>query len=689
MKISHRWLKEFINLDDSHTPQKISDILTDLGIEVEHIDSTSVTNDVIYDISVTPNRADCVSHLGIARELSARTSLKVAKRTDTTIPHQPGNLAVNVLDSMGCPRYMLRHITQVNNGESPQWLKDKLASVGIQSHNIVVDVTNYVLMECGQPLHAFDASKIVGNTIIIKRAENGEKFTTLDSKARILSSDDIVICDLEKTLAIAGVMGGENSEVDNESTDIIIESAYFNPSSIRKTSKRLGLQTDASYRFERGVDIDNVRYALDLATKLISDLTCGVPKERIDQYPVEFPIKNIDVRYSKVCSLVGVTISNEDQRDYMKSIGCGIFEIDDKTYNVTIPSWRVDMAFECDVAEEIARLLGYDNIPAVTYAKVSLLGAQLPSHLGVPKYRAGIKSFMVANGFNECCTAVQTSPDIAKLNDEPVVVLKNPLGLENSQFRTSVIPSLCAVAGLNMRNGRDSIKLFECGKTFRRSENQQANGFSIIEREHIAVLMTGKHEDHWDSKKSKNMDFYDISGIAEAMLKSCSITAEFKAVDNAEDTSLFTQNRLDIMCGNQRIGAIGEVLPSVAALFNIDKPVYAFEMDMRSMGSKNKTFSHIGVYPTVRRDIAFVVDESVMVGDLISAINQQDIGILRTVEVFDVYRDKSLGDDKKSIGIALTFRSDDRTLVDTDVDSVMQNIISSALSSTGAFVRGV
>lgn len=802
MKISHRWLTEFVALDASWTPERVSDTLTDLGIEVEHIenqaaalkgfvtghvltcekhpkadklhvcsvdvgDGTNRTivcgapnvaagqtvcvalegaivpnggyaierralrgiesqgmlcslvelnlgddhsgihvlapslpagmplaqalgvDDVIYEIAVTPNRADAVSHLGVARELAAKGAPRLDRTPPVTFPPIAGPLTVDVQASTLCPRYMARRITDVTIGPSPAWLQDRLTSIGLRPRNVVVDITNYVLMECGQPLHAFDGDKLTNNAIVVRRATEGESFVTLDSKQRTLSATDVMICDAVRPIAIAGVMGGENSEIDDRTHTVVLESATFHPSSIRKTAKRLGLNTDASYRFERGVDVNNLVYALDRATQMICELAGGKAAERIDVYPNPQPPITIAVRYAAVRSLVGMDVTDAEQRERMRSIGCDVEEIDAHSYRVTVPSWRVDMALECDVAEEVARLVGYDNIPPATHARVSLLGAALPAHLRAPEHRARVRTFLVDQGFHECYTAVQTSPERAALNDERTVVLKNPLGLENSQFRTSIIPSLCTVAGLNLRNGQDVVRVFECGKTFRRADAPQDNGFSIIEREHVTALITGQADAHWSAPKARPVDLYDMRGTAQAMLQACGIrSAEFRVVPDAQDTTLFTQNRLDVMLGATRIGTIGEVLPTVAAMADIEKAVYAFEIDLRSMHSEQAVFAAVGAYPTVRRDVAFVVDDATTAADLLGAIRTVPAPLLRSADVFDVYRDQHLGADKKSIGIAMTFRSDERTLVDAEVDDVVRSVINAAASATGATVRG-
>jgi len=802
MKISHRWLTEFIELDASWTPDRVSHTLTDLGIEVEHIENQSAAlkgfvtgrvlacekhpkadklhvcsvdvgdgtnrtivcgapnvaightvcvalegavvpnggyeielralrgiesqgmlcslvelnmgddhsgihlldpclppgmplaqalgvDDVIYEIAVTPNRADCVSHLGVARELAAKGARRLNRPAPVTFPPVSGPLTVDVQEPELCPRYMARRITDVTVGPSPQWLQDRLTSIGLRPRNVVVDVTNYVLMECGQPLHAFDGDKLTNNAIVVRRASEGEAFVTLDSKPRTLSASDIMICDAQHPIAIAGVMGGENSEIVNSTRTVVLESATFHPSAIRKTAKRLSLNTDASYRFERGVDVNNLVYALDRATQMICELAGGKAAERIDVYPAPLAPRTIVARYAAVRSLVGVDVADAEQRVLVQSVGCNVEEIDAASYRVTVPSWRVDMSLECDVAEEVARLVGYDNIPPATHARVSLLGAALPAHLRAPEHRSRVRTLLVDRGFNECYTTVQTSPERAALSDESTVVLKNPLGLENSQFRTSIIPSLCAVAGRNLRNGQDSVRLFECGKTFRRTDTTQDNGFSVVEREHVTALITGFSDAHWSSPKTRSSDFYDMCGAAQAMLHACGIrTADLRAVDDAQDTALFTQNRLDVMLGSTRIGTVGEVLPAVALMSDIDKAVYAFEIDLRLMQSEQAVFAAVGLYPTVRRDVAFVVDEAVSAAAIVSAVRTVNTTLLRSVEVFDVYRDQHIGVEKKSIGIAMTFRSDERTLVDAEVDEVLQSVINTAASATGATVRG-
>lgn len=800
MNISHRWLQEFVELDPAvWTPSHIGQVLTDLGIEVEHIDDQAKAlegfltgfvkeriqhpnadklsvctvdvgegtdrtivcgapnvaagqvvavaidgaivpnggfviarrklrgvesqgmicskaelnlgedhdgiwvlppdtpigrplaevigrNDVIYDVAVTPNRADCLSHIGIARELKAAmrqdphtTSYKIGP-----IATQAGkDVTVQTVDEELCPRYAVRTIRGVKVQDSPKWMKDRLTAVGLRPRNVIVDVTNYVLMECGQPLHAFDAGKLKNATIVVRRATDGEDFVTLDSKSRTLRGDMLMICDAERPVAIAGVMGGENSEIDEATTDIVIESACFNPSSIRRTAKALGISSDASYRFERGVDIENIIGALDRATELICALAGGMPGETIDVYPEPYIPPTFRVRNERMRSMNGIEVDDASIRSICTSIGCAIGDADASSFMVTVPSWRVDLHEEIDICEEVARLVGLDNIPAATHARVVMSGGDLPAALKPAPLTRRLRTTLADMGFSECYTLGQTSPELAQAGGGDVVMLKNALGRENSAMRTSMMTSLLASAALNHRHGADSIRLFEAGKVFFADGKEDLR---VREEERLALLWTGLAERHW-SANDRPADLYDVIGVVRTMLERCGIdNVVFRP---AEASSIWSVNVLNVVVRGTVIGHIGQVSAALCAQFGIDKSVYAAEIGIRTLQQGTKTYTAVGQYPAMRRDVAFVVDDTVTAGDIAKVVRSSPSTLLREVDVFDVYRDvRQLGEGRKSIGIALTFRSDERTLVDGDVDDVVRSIISATATTLGASVRG-
>lgn len=643
-------------------------------------------NDVIYDVAVTPNRADCLSHIGIARELKAamREDPHTTSHTIGPIAVQPGaDATVQAVDKELCPRYAVRTIRGVKVQESPQWMKDRLTAVGLRPRNVIVDVTNYVLMECGQPLHAFDAGKLKQGTIIVRRAKDGEDFVTLDSKSRTLRGDMLMICDAERPVAIAGVMGGENSEIDEATTDIVIESACFNPGSIRRTAKALGISSDASYRFERGVDIENIIGALDRATELICSLAGGTPGETIDVYPEPYVRPTFRVRNERMRSMNGIDVDDASIRSICTSIGCEIGDADASSFMVTVPSWRVDLHEEIDICEEVARLVGLDNIPAATHARVVMSGGGLPADLKPAPLTRRLRTTLADMGFSECYTLVQTSPELAQAGGGDVVMLKNALGRENSAMRTSMMTSLLASAALNNRHGAESIRLFEAGKVFFADGKEELR---VREEERLALLWTGLAERHW-STRDRPADLYDIIGAVRTMLERCGV--DNVAFRPAEASTIWSVNVLNVVVRGTVMGHIGQVSTALCAQLDIDKPVYAAEIGIRALQQGTKTYAAVGQYPAMRRDVAFVVDDAVTAGDIAKVVRSSSSTLLREVDVFDVYRDvRQLGEGRKSIGIALTFRSDERTLVDGDVDDVVRSIISAAATTLGASIRG-
>lgn len=657
-------------------------------------------NDTILDISVTPNRPDCLSHFGLAREIAAYKSMELKQQIKFHRPNVDYSCSANDISNSAsveiknhdlCPKYVGIVVKNAEIKESPDWLKNKIKMLGLRPINCVVDVTNYVMYETGQPLHAFDLDKIAGKKVIIKTAKEGDKFTTLDAKERSLNSDMLMICDAEKPIAIAGVMGGENSEITNDTKNIFIESAFFNPSSIRRTSKKLGLSTDASYRFERGVDFNNVLYSAKYAAKLISELTGGaVDKGIIEAMPEDLHRNITSVRIQKAIDLIGVELDRKAIVDILKSLEFEIMEENDELIKVKIPSYRVDISIEVDVIEEIARMYNYDNIQPNYTTTLNFSGSGLSNELAMPKMRPQIRNYFVQNGFTEILTQNIIDPASAAMFTENPVAIANPLGEEMSIMRPSLIPSMLKTIERNIRIGNTNLMLFEIGKQFNQAnlaDNTFVNG--IKETEFLTVGISGnKKPAHWLDKQVK-VDYYDIRGIYEDFVERFRLSG-IKLVKDDYLKNIFSGNALTIFYKGDEIGKFGEVSKKLLKKMDIGTDVFLFTVNLEKLyiiKTKEIRYTPVSPYPTVKRDLGFVMDKSHKAGDVRDTILKTGGEYLQSVEIFDVFEGEKIGKDKKNIAFSLVYSSAQRTLMDEDVDASITVIIAAVEQGFGAVLR--
>lgn len=656
--------------------------------------------DVVYDVAVTPNRADCLSHVGIARDLFAYQYVHDANNIDNSswkhsnapsIDLKSGDVSVVVEDKELCPHYVAQVVKNLKPVESPEWLKNRLLALGLRPRNLIVDVTNYVNMELGQPLHAFDASKLAGNSIVVRRAGKSEKsFVTLDGKTNVLSEQMLMICDSTQPVAIAGVMGGNNSEVDENTTSVVIESAYFNPTSIRRTAKLLGLNTDASYRFERGVNPDGIRAAADRAAQLLCELAGAQLGARIE---IGAPITKqnpIGTSYNTIRSLVGADISNATITRMLEAIGCIVqknnADSSPDLYSVVAPAWRGDVSITADLAEEVMRLFGIDNIPPSTMARTPLDVARMPLSLKVGgehgrKIRDTLRTLLCARGYHDCVTNVLNGPSANAVQGEKEIRLKNALGAEFSALRQSLVPGLLRVASHNLRHGSDCVRLMEMGYVFSNDSSQE---FGVLEQEQLTMLITGSADAHW-STTARSLDFYDIAGDVSLIARD--ITTH--PAEPSEAYPEFSHVLSTIKASGIDIGFLGALRTDLATQFEIKEPVYAAIIFPDLIPVHQPRYSPISQYPSVRRDLAFIVEDRVRAGQIVEVVKKAGTSVLRSVDVFDVYSGKGIDGGAKSIGVEMTFRADDRTLRDAEVDAEIATIISTAGVELGARIRGV
>src|SRR5574338_136658 len=633
-------------------------------------------NDVILEISITPNRPDALSHIGVARDLAALfdRDLKIPEIKLTESEEVIQNLAaVEILDAVNCPRYIAKVVKDVKIKESPQWLKSRLEKIGLRSRNNIVDITNLILHECGQPLHAFDLDKLNNQKIVVRSTNSETSFTTLDSKQRNLPSNTLMICDGVKEVAVAGVMGGENSEITESTKNILIESAYFNPSSIRKTSKALGLSTDASYRFERGTDPNITKYAAERCAQLVSELADGkVAKGIIDVYPKVINPKEIELRFSRTTKILGYEVSSEKIKNILSRLGLAIKVLDDDKVLVSVPTFRPDIEREIDLIEEIARINGYDNIP--TISKINITLEQKTDETEVDEK---IRQAAIALGFFEMINNPLQSEHEAKLTGNPVKI-SNPLSVDMECLRTSLLSGALTTISKNIRQGVKDLKLFEIGDSFNKSAEEQIKSFDDFnEKQNLLFVITGNLENKtWNNEEYKS-DFYHLKGFIDTFL--AKIALDNVLIDSYYSTAnviydyYLTKNFKELV-----LGSGGKLKNKVLKQFDINQDVYSFEFDLtalKSLESKPRSYKEPLKYPKILRDFAFVLDKSVGYFDVREFIKKKSSPLLKEVDIFDVFENESLGVEKKSLAFTLEYYDENRTLTEEEVEKDFNNLI--------------
>jgi phenylalanyl-tRNA synthetase beta chain len=638
-------------------------------------------SDTVLEIGLTPNRSDCLSLIGIAREVAAiqKTSLSYP---EIRLPEGKGAIrqmtSVSILAPDHCPRYAARILTGATVGPSPHWLQDRLASVGIRPINNVVDITNFVMMETGQPLHAFDFDRLAGHRIVVRTAVSGESFTTLDHKSRTLTTDMLMICDGEKPVAIAGVMGGCNSEIESTTQSILIESACFDPTSIRKTSKYFGLNTDASHRFERGVDPEGTVFALDRAAALMVDICGGVLIEGvIDERPVVREQKPIVLSVEFTNRLLGTHIASAVIDGLLQSIGFTVEPLNPDQRRVVSPSFRVDVSRPVDLVEEIARLSGYDRIPTtfpvISEGSVRSFPSQSP--------REQILRLMTGLGFSETITYSFVHPQSCKYlrleSGDPrlrALHVLNPLSEDQGIMRTSLIPGVLETVYRNISRQSRNLKLFEIGNVF------FSNGQNALpdEIEMLSGLWTGaRQEVSWHTPDTA-CDFFDLKGVVEALLAALHIhDIRFSRNTALSCPYLKLGVAAGIQCGRQVVGYIGQVHPETLGFFNIKQPAYVFEINIQKLFAcvpdVHQTVA-IPRFPAVARDITLILSKAIESTRIIEMVQEIHDPLVERIMLFDVFEGGNLPSDKKSLSFRMTYRSDAETLEDEAVNAIHKSI---------------
>lgn len=646
--------------------------------------------DVVYDMEITANRGDWLSHIGVARELQILTGKKAAlpvPRIKENRVKARTQASVKIVDKERCLRYSSRILRNVNLAPSPTWMQDRLKAVGLRPINNVVDVTNYVLLETGQPLHAFDYDTLAGHSIVVRCAEAGERFTTLDGKERILNNDTLMICDAEKPVAIGGVMGGANTEIGDSTRNVLLEGANFLPSNIRRTSKYLGLSTDASQRFERGVDIELTTYAVDRAAQLLQDIAgAEVLGGCIDVYPRKRARSLVSVRVARANAVLGTSLSAPEMARYLRQLSFKTVSQSKTAIKVAVPSFRYDIEDEIDLIEEIARVHGYDNIETKTRTTVDfskpLRGTSLEDDL---------RSFMIGAGFQEMVTYSLQERSKAELTGEGPVEVLNPVSAEASVLRTSLIPGALSVVQHNRSHGRKDLRMFELGGVFQLNAGGSREDLSGYNEEwRILILGTGFLQPAQYGADHRPFDFMDLKGEVEGLLsKFCLDNYRFNSYDSV---SALIESALAVEINGSYAGFLGKVKKSIAQRFDIDDQVFVCEVKLAALRAgwiTEKKLTPLPRFPRVHRDLAFVVDDGVAQEVVAKMIREVGGTLLSELVLFDVFRGDQLGAGKKSLAYSLEFQPLDRTLTETEIDAEVARIVKKVEAACEAKLRAM
>ncbi|MCQ2183423.1 MAG: phenylalanine--tRNA ligase subunit beta [Bacteroidales bacterium] len=653
----------------------------------------------VIEYEITANRVDAASHWGVARDLYAYLKLNgipcelVKPSVDAFKEGEGECIPVEVLDSNGAPRYTGLTIKGIKVGPSPEWLQKKLVSIGSRPINNIVDISNFVLFELGQPLHTFDASKIEGGKVIVRRAAKGEKIRTLDGVERKLSDADMVIANVKEPMCIAGVFGGEDSGVTESTVDVFVESAYFDPASIRKTSKSQTLQTDASFRYERGADPEIPIYALKRAALLIQECAGGVVSGGIREvYPREISRKRIELDYCRMENFIGRKIGHKLIENILTWLGYDFIEKSADGAVVLAPSYMVDVYRECDVVEEVLRIYGYNNIELPPHMKMSVNATPSPQPEAV---RNGISNFLAANGFTEIMNNSLTKGEyydkLSTFPAERCVKIVNPLSQDLNVLRQTLILSGLEVVAYNINRQISSLKTFEYGSVYQRLPEKSGETLEGYEEHpNFALMLTGTPDKTWRAEPAKS-SFFQLKGYVELLLKRFGADI-FQMWTEAAPSDIFSEGVVYKLPGKgQQLAMIGTVNPVLARRFGIKQPVFAAEINWKVLFELVKrdkvSFTELPKFPEVRRDLALLLDESVSYESLRAAAFKQARKLLKQVTLFDVYRGDKIPEGKKQYALSFTIRDAEKTLTDQDTERVMEKILTTFQTEFGAQLR--
>jgi len=687
MLISYEWLKELT--DTKLSPAEIRERLTMVGLAIDAVEEHN--GDAVIDVEVPSNRPDCLSHVGIAREVSVieKGHLRLA---ESEAPKTGGRAAeftsVEIADPDLCPRYAARLVRGVKIGPSPDWLVKRLETIGQRPINNVADITNYVLHELGQPLHAFDFAKLGGRRIVVRRANAGEKLKTLDGVERTLTNDMLVIADAEKAVALAGIMGGEDSEISTQTTDVLIESAYFAPQSVRQTARKLGMDTEASRRFERGADPEGVLRAQQRCVELICALAGGVATEdAIDVYPQPFSERVVDLHPARIPALTSLLVDNGEIVRILTGLGFERTGESKDRMSFKVPSWRVDVEQEEDLVEEVARHTGYEKIGS-ELPPSSHSGEYQPFEMQQRSLRRALNAFGYDEAINFSFIPQESRFDLIPTlagheNDQPQ--LANPIIEEAAWMRSTLLPGLLSSLRHNFNHGIRDVRLFEIGRIFSTSKAGELPDETLA----LGVVATGSALEEDRAQGERELDFFDLKGALETAvdwmnLSGLRFTPTSTRHLRAGQTALISSG------DGKAIGTIGRLAENVAASYKFRQPVYVLELDLGALLSgpaKAIQYSPLPRYPSVTRDISLLVNRNVSLDEIFAAVNNQHVADCRSVKLVGTFEGGNIESSKRSVTLRLEYRSDDRTLRDEEVEESHSRVTAALLQTFAAEQR--
>ena len=631
-------------------------------------------------VELTPNRPDCLSVAGIAREIAALVGGKIKRpKISFKEAEEPASrfVSIETAEPELCPRYAARLVRKIKVGQSPFWLKKKIMAGGMRPINNVVDITNLVMLEWGHPLHAFDFQRFGSKRVLVRRAKDGEKFTTLDGVERALTADDLLITSGPAGTALAGVMGGLDSEIQNDTTQVLLEAAYFDPRTIRRTRKRLGLMTESALRFEKGADINVVPVALDRAAQLFSELAGGeVLSGIVDVYPKPKEPQKLTLRPIRVAQVLGAEISSPEVVDYLTRLE--MIVTPGRELTVTVPTFRVDIKEEADLIEEVARLFGYDKIPAVQRGG----GPLVPKLPAFEAAAARLREILLGAGFSEAVASPLGNPKLfAKAGfAEPYTALANPLSEEQSVLRPTLLVSLAETAGRNQAGGNLSVKMFELSKTFHPGNPPE-------ERWRLGLVLSSAATPHW-REKGRTADFFDLAGVLEKLFAGF-LRQPLKLLPK-EPLTAFLEREFELLAQGQAIGLAGELNPEWGKELHIKKPCFLAEIDWEfflKLTGPEKPFLPFFRFPAVERDAALIAPIELLIGDVLDEIRNVKEPLLEKFELFDLYTGPQAGEGKKSLALSFRYRSGEKTLTDSEVDAAHEKLVGRLVSRFGLVWR--
>jgi phenylalanyl-tRNA synthetase beta chain len=652
----------------------------------------NIKGDIVFEIGLTPNRADAASHIGVARDISVALKLRNNSKEKINIPSTEdflikGNtleIAVEVQNKEACPRYCGITVSGVNVGPSPEWLSEKLVSIGLKPINNIVDITNFILHEIGQPLHAFDADKISENKIIVKNAQEGEKFITLDDTERTLKSNNLMICDSEKSLGIAGVFGGKHSGITESTKNIFIESAYFNPVSVRKTSKDHGLKTDASFRFERGANPDITLYALKRAAILMEELAGGkISSQIVDIYPEPIKPFNVELSYHNCDRLIGKTIERETIKQILEALEIKITIESPEGLTLEVPAFKVDVTREADVIEEILRIYGYNNIEMPSQIRASLNISPKPDK---EKIRNRAADILCGAGFTEMMNNSLTKAAYSDLSSmfkaEENVMILNPLSTDLNCMRRSLLFGGLEALAFNLNHKNSDIKFFEFGRIYFKNA---ANNYKELHK--LALFVTGTKNKESIFSEDKKTDIFFLKGALNALFEKLGIEAK----ESVSDLPDFFSSGITYTSRKRTLAQIGTVSKKILKTFDINKDVFYAELDwdfiIELSGNARTEFKDIPKFPAVRRDLALVLDKKVKFSEIQELAYQTERNLLKEVNIFDVYEGDKIKEGKKSYALSFILQDTEKTLTDEQIEKIMSRLLKTFEEKIGAELR--